>query len=136
MKKSFSLNEGLERVYEGKPTTEVEKLIGRLREYCRSCKNYQELITCLELTDSEIAIIESMVNSSLDRDDVVLIMTGYTPDVTGDLVNDSQELKRVLNMKPEKVPKEIRKEFYKLKVKYLTLALDETIVMARQFGKV
>ncbi len=131
----FSFKEGLEKIYKDKPMTKMEKLIKRSREYCRSCKNFQELIKYLNLTDSEIAVIESA--SSLSKDDVVLIITGYTPDMIDEMVIDSEELKRILNMKPEKIYSgELRQEFYKMRIKYLALALDESIVMARQFGNV
>ena len=61
---SFGLKEGLEKVYEGKPLTKMERIIKRAREYCRSC-NFQELVKCLNLTDSETSrSIEIMAISS------------------------------------------------------------------------
>lgn len=131
----FSLKEGLEKVYESKPLTKMERIIKRAREYCRSCKNFQELIKCLNLTDSEVAEIKSA--ASLSEDDIALIVSGYMPSITDNIVIDSQEMKRILNIEPEKIhSRELKKEFYKIRIMYLISALDESIVMAREFGNV
>ncbi len=130
----FSLKEGLEKVYEGKPMTKMEKLIKRAKEYCRSCKSFKKLTECLELTDLEIAEITS--TAFLDKNDIALIMTGYMPSIT-ELVLDSQEFKKILNVKPKDIhSEEIKREFYKLRIMYLISALDEAIIIARTLGDV
>ena len=89
----------------------------------------------MNLTDSEVAELKSA--SSLSEDDIALIISGYMPSILSDLELDSQELKRMLEIKVEKIySEELRREFYKLRIRYLATALDEAIIRARLFGNI